>query len=237
MERRAITIRTATTGEDRVLLQVADTGPGIAADIQEKIFDPFFTTKPEGAGTGLGLSICYGIVHDHGGRISLDSAPGAGAMFTVELLRDARTRQRITPAPMPVPAAARSQDGGLSVLLIDDEEALRRAVLTFLKRRGMHAIAVGDGTDALRVLRREQFDVIVSDVRMPGMSGGEFLDRLRREHPAMVNRLVFTSGDTFAADTSALLRDAGVPSLVKPYDFAKLETLLHEVAAAAKTSG
>jgi two-component system NtrC family sensor kinase len=234
--RRAITIRTATSGDDRVRLQVADTGPGIALNIQEKIFDPFFTTKPEGAGTGLGLSICYGIVHDHGGRIWVNSAPGAGAAFTIELLRDARTRQRRTPAPMPVPAAARQQDGTLSVLLIDDEEGLRRAVLTFLKRRGIHAVAVEDGSDALRVLRREHFDVIVSDVRMPGMSGGEFLERLRRDHPAMVNRLVFTTGDTFAADTATLLHDSGVPSLVKPYDFSKLETLIHEVAGAAKTS-
>jgi len=234
--RRVITIRTLTTSEQRVRLQVADTGPGIPLDIQEKIFDPFFTTKPEGAGTGLGLSICYGIVHDHGGRISVHSVPGHGAMFTVDLTRDARTRHRITPAPLPLTAAARGPDGKLSVLLVDDEEGLRRAVLSFLKRRGMHAIAVEDGGDALRVLRRERFDVIVSDVRMPGMSGGEFLERLRREHPAMVNRLIFTTGDAFAADTATLLRDAGVPSLVKPYDFARLEILLHEVAEAARTS-
>jgi len=236
--RRAITIRTATAGEDHVRLQMADTGPGIPPDIEEKIFDPFFTTKPEGTGTGLGLSICYGIVRDHGGRIWLDSkasqANGGGAAFTIELLRDARSHQRLTPPPMPAPptpaAAAQAHDGALSVLLIDDEEGLRRAVLSFLKRRGMHAVAVGDGADALRALQREHFDVIVSDVRMPGMSGGEFLERLRRDYPAMVNRLVFTTGDTFAADTSELLRDAGVPSLVKPYDFAKLEDLLHEVA-------
>ena len=236
--RRVITIRTMAAGEDGVELQVADTGPGIPADIQEKIFDPFFTTKPEGAGTGLGLSICYGIVHDHGGRISVSSVPGSGATFTVALPRDARTRQRSTPPPMEIPAEARESDArsALSVLLIDDEEGLRRAVVSFLKRRGMHVIAVEDGGDALRVLRRERFDVIVSDVRMPGMSGGEFLGRLRREHPAMVKRLIFTTGDTFAADTSSLLRDAGVPSLVKPYDFAKLEEVLRQVAEAAKTS-
>src|SRR5437667_5043605 len=222
--RRAITIRTATAGEDHVRLQMADTGPGIAPDIEEKIFDPFFTTKPEGTGTGLGLSICYGIVRDHGGRIWLDSkasqANGGGAAFTIELVRDARSHQRLTPPPMPAPpsAAARAHEGALSVLLIDDEEGLRRAVLSFLKRRGMHAVAVGDGADALRALQREHFDVIVSDVRMPGMSGGEFLERLRRDYPAMVNRLVFTTGDTFAADTSELLRDSGVPSLLKPYD-------------------
>jgi len=234
--RRAITIRTTTAGDGGVRLQVADTGPGIPPDIQEKIFDPFFTTKPEGMGTGLGLSICYGIVHDHGGRISVHSVPGHGATFTIALPRDARARQRTTPPPMEIPAAALESEAALSVLLIDDEEGVRRAVVTFLQRRGMHIIAVEDGSDALRVLRRERFDVIVSDVRMPGMSGGEFLERLRREHPAMVNRLIFTTGDTFASDTSALLREAGAPSLVKPYDFAKLESLLREVADAARTS-
>src|SRR6058998_1877783 len=236
--RRVITIRTMAAGEDGVELQVADTGPGIPADIQEKIFDPFFTTKPEGAGTGLGLSICYGIVHDHGGRISVSSVPGSGATFTVALPRDARTRQRSTPPPMEIPAEARESDArsALSVLLIDDEEGLRRAVVSFLKRRGMHVIAVEDRGDALRVLRRERFDVIVSDVRMPGMSGGEFLEGLRREHPTMVNRLIFTTGDTFASDTSSLLKDAGVPSLVKPYDFAKLEGVVRKVAETAKTS-
>src|SRR5689334_18318137 len=81
--RRVITIRTMAAGDDGVALQVADTGPGIPQDIQEKIFDPFFTTKPEGTGTGLGLSICYGIVHDHGGRIRVDSVPGEGATFTI----------------------------------------------------------------------------------------------------------------------------------------------------------
>ncbi len=235
--RRAITIRTASSGADRVRLQVSDTGPGIPADIRGKIFDPFFTTKPEGAGSGLGLSICYGIVHDHGGRISLEAEPsesgggGGGATFTVELLRDARKRQRFTPSRAPgLDRGKRARAATLSVLLIDDEEGVRRAVLNFLKRRGMHAVAVGDGRDALRMLQRERFDVIVSDVRMPGMSGGEFLERLRREYPSMANRLVFTTGDTFAPDTETLLRESGVPSLVKPYDFGILERVLHEVA-------
>ncbi|HEY6091159.1 MAG TPA: ATP-binding protein [Gemmatimonadales bacterium] len=233
-EHREITLRTRTAGAggDWVQLEVADTGPGIPPEIREKIFDPFFTTKPEGTGTGLGLSICYGIVHDHGGRIAVSSAPGQGAVFTIEMQRDARTHQRITPAPMTVPAEARAATRTLSVLLIDDEESLRRAVLSFLKRRGIHAVGVGDGADGLRALEREDFDVIVSDVRMPGMSGGEFLDRLRQDHPALVSKLVFTTGDTFAPDTSTLLRDSGVPSLVKPYDFAKLERTLWDVARA-----
>ncbi|MGH7530516.1 MAG: hybrid sensor histidine kinase/response regulator [Gemmatimonadales bacterium] len=233
--RRVITIRTLAH-EDRVQLEVADTGPGVPKDIQSKIFDPFYTTKPEGAGTGLGLSICYGIAHEHGGRIWVESDPprAPGAVFAIELPRDARGRQR-RPSP-PAPAAA-TPDGPLSVLLIDDEETLRRAVLRFLKRRGIQAVGVGDGADALVALRDGRFDVIVSDVRMPGMSGREFLERLRGEYPEMLNRLIFATGDTFAPDTASLLREAGVPSLVKPYEFAKLETLLREVAdAAARTS-
>jgi signal transduction histidine kinase/CheY-like chemotaxis protein len=225
----AITIRTATLGDDRVRLEVSDTGPGIPLEIQEKIFDPFFTTKPEGTGTGLGLSICYGIAHDHGGRISVKSEPGAGATFTVELPRDARARKRTSPPPLALPEDSPAPDGMLTVLLIDDEEGLRRAVVAFLKRRGMHVVAVSDGADALRALRRERFDVIVSDVRMPGMSGGEFLQRLRQEHPTLVNRLVFTTGDSFATDTAELLQASGVPNLVKPYDFASLERMLHDV--------
>jgi two-component system NtrC family sensor kinase len=227
--RRAITIRTVTAGEDRVRLEVADTGPGIPPEIQEKIFDPFFTTKPEGTGTGLGLSICYGIAHDHGGRIHARSVPGEGATFVVELMRDARARPRATPPALPEAPEPEAPEGVLSVLLVDDEEGLRRAAAKFLKRRGMHVVAVRDGTAALQVLQRQRFDVIVSDVRMPGMSGGEFLDQLRRDYPAMVSRLVFTTGDSFAADTSTLLRDSGVPALVKPYDFASLERMLHEV--------
>ena len=227
--RRAITMRTAALDE-RVRLQVADTGPGIRRYIQGRIFDPFFTTKPEGKGTGLGLSICYGIAHDHGGRIWVDSeAEKGGAVFTVELPRDQRTRRRLTPAPMTRPPLP---DEPIEVLIVDDEEGLRRAVLTFLKRRGMHATAVGDGVDALRVLREKSFDAIVSDVRMPGMNGRQFLERLRQEHPAMVSRLIFSTGDTFAPDTAALLQEAGVPSLVKPFDFAQLETLVREVVSA-----
>src|SRR5216110_3338774 len=118
--RRVITIRTIA-GDHGVELQVADTGPGIPTDIQEKIFDPFFTTKPEGMGSGLGLSICYGIVHDHGGRISVHSVPGNGATFTVSLPRDARARQRATPPTAAAIRERRTPDGGLSVLLIDDE--------------------------------------------------------------------------------------------------------------------
>src|SRR5204863_124976 len=110
---------------------------------------PFFTTKPEGVGTGLGLSICYGIARDHGGRIWVESEPGHGARFGVALPRDAREESR--PQPKAPPDAAPAS-GELTVLVVDDETALRNALLRFLDRRGIRGEGVSDGAAALRAL-------------------------------------------------------------------------------------
>lgn len=228
--RRAVMVRTRAEGET-VRLDCEDTGHGIPADIKHRVFDPFFTTKPEGVGTGLGLSICYGIVRDHGGRITVESEPGRGATFTVILARDPRTQRR----PETEAAKPAQTQGALMVLLVDDEPGLRKAVARYLNRSGIQVRAVADGAEALRLLRTEDFDVIVSDVRMPGVGGREFLASLRRDRPDLVGRLLFSSGDTAAPDTAALLRESGVPSIVKPFDFARLEQVIREIAA-AKTS-
>src|SRR5438046_813320 len=146
---RAVVVRTTAT-EEEVGLVVADSGPGIAPEIRAKIFDPFFTTKPEGVGTGLGLSISYGIAREHGGRIWADSQPGQGATFYVALPRDPRREGRPDPeSPAPPPPVA----GTITVLIVDDETALRNALLRFLGRRGIEGHGVGDGVDALRAPR------------------------------------------------------------------------------------
>ena len=223
---RTIVVRTrADEGEAR--LEIADSGPGIPAEIRSKIFDPFFTTKPEGVGTGLGLSICYGIAREHGGRIWVESEPGQGARFLVTLPRDQREESR--PEPKPPPRLAPT-GGDLTVLVVDDEIALRNALLRFLARRGIRGEGVSDGAEALRVLQQRSFDVIISDVRMPGMSGREFLERLQRDRPELVARVVFSTGDTFAPDTATLLKESGVPTVTKPFDFAMLERVIREVA-------
>src|SRR5216117_472055 len=168
---RTIVVRTrADEGEAR--LEIADSGPGIPPEIRSKIFDPFFTTKPEGVGTGLGLSICYGIAREHGGRIWVESEPGQGARFAVTLPRDPREESRPEPT---VPPRAAAAGGDLTVLVVDDEIALRNALLRFLTRRGIRGEGVSDGAEALRVLQQRNFDVIISDVRMPGMSGREMM--------------------------------------------------------------
>jgi PAS domain S-box-containing protein len=230
---RTITVRTRADERD-TRLEIADSGPGIPAELRTRIFDPFFTTKPEGVGTGLGLSICYGIARDHGGRIWVESEPGGGARFCVTLPRDQREEARAPaapPAPAPPPATGR-----LAVLVVDDEAALREALLRFLRRRDIHGEGVADGWEAIRLLEQRDFDVIISDVRMPGMSGREFLERLRRDRPNLVARLVFSTGDAFTPETATLLKESGVPTVAKPFDFAVLERVVREVAGRATAS-
>jgi PAS domain S-box-containing protein len=222
---RTITVRSRASERD-VRLEVADNGPGVPLEIRNRVFDPFFTTKPEGVGTGLGLSICYGIVRDHGGRIWVEPEPGQGARFLVELPRDPRTHAR----PASETRISGVQERRLNVLLVEDETGLRNALLHFLARRGIDATAAGDGAEALRVLKQQSFDVIVSDVRMPGMNGRDFLRQLRIDRPELVSRVIFSTGDAHDDDTAALIRESGAPTVSKPFDLMSLERLVREVA-------
>ncbi len=223
---RTITVLTRAD-EREARLEIADSGPGIAPEVRDKIFDPFFTTKPEGVGTGLGLSICYGIAREHGGRIWVESEPGRGARFGIVLPRDPRQEARGVPDIVAPRAQAM---GELTVLVVDDETALRDALLRFLRRHGIQGEGVADGAEALRVLRERRFDVIISDVRMPGMSGREFLEQLRRDWPDLVPRLIFSTGAAYAPDTGTLFQESGVPTVTKPFDFAALVPVIREVA-------
>ena len=226
---RSIALRTVAT-PDWVRLEVADTGPGVPPEIQAQIFDPFFTTKPVGIGTGLGLSICYGIIRQHGGRITVESRAEKGATFVVQIPRDTR------PLPRPSAEAASrppADPAGLRVLLVDDEPALREAARRFLERSGISTDVAADGEAALDALDAQTYDVIITDVRMPGMNGRDFIARLRKDRPELLRRLILSTGDTFAEDTSGLVAETGVPTLVKPFDFDTLERIVRKTAGIA----
>ena len=217
---------TARRWLDGATVSVADDGPGIPEDLVERVFEPFFTTKPEGQGTGLGLSISQGIVKEHGGRISLDSAPGQGATFTVELPGSAAGRAS-GGAPAPGGAADR-----LRVLVVDDEPHILHYMRVTLEAWGHTVEIASDGSDAVERALATPFDVIVCDLRMPRLGGREMYEALAVEHPEVARRVIFATGDTVRGDTLHFLESLGRPFLHKPFTLAELRTVLAGVRRA-----
>jgi two-component system NtrC family sensor kinase len=204
---------------DGVAVDVTDDGPGIPVALHQRVFEPFFTTKPEGEGTGLGLSICMGIVKEHGGRITLRSAPGQGATFTVEL-----PAASITPASATAPEA-RSPGAG-RILLVDDEPHILHYMRATLTAWGHQVDVASDGAEAIAHALDGRYDLIITDVRMPNMGGRELYERLRHDAPQVAERVVFSTGDTVRDDTLAFLEHAGRPVLHKPFKLAELRQVL-----------
>ena len=207
--------------EDRVVLEVSDTGPGVPPEARPHIFEPFFTTKRQG--TGLGLSVSYGIVAAHGGTIAIGRTGSDGTTFRVTLpaMEDVETREPSTTMVAPAPSSPIS---GIQMLFVDDELALHRGIRTYARRRGFGVVTVPDGAAALDVARRERFDVVVCDLRMSGIDGPAFYEVLRREHPWLATRTLFITGDLVSASSRAFLESAGQPVLAKPFDLERLET-------------
>ena len=212
---------------DGVAVEVSDDGPGMTAEVAAQVFEPFFTTKPEGQGTGLGLSICQGIVKEHGGRIVLSTAPGQGARFTVELPRSSRT------AADPAPAPAATSTPPLRILVIDDEPHILHYMRATLEAWGHGVEVAGDGEEGLALAADGDFDLILSDLRMPRLTGREFFEALQQRNPEAASRVVFSTGDTVHGDTTAFLASQPHPFLNKPFSLAELRALL---ARAAPTS-
>jgi CheY-like chemotaxis protein len=192
-----------------VCLEVADTGAGMTPEVVARIYEPFFTTKGPDRGTGLGLAVVHGIVEQHGGWIECESAPGRGTTFRVHLPAvDAE-------APDAAAADAPVRGRGETVLVADDQEAVRGLVRTVLERCGFRVLLARDGAEAVEVFRREQgrIRVVVLDRTMPQLSGPEALRALRAIAPAV--GVIMTSG--YDADPGELAADAVDAFLSKPY--------------------
>ncbi len=205
---------------DGVAVSIADDGPGIPDEIASRVFEPFFTTKPEGEGTGLGLSVCQGIVKEHGGRITLETSPGAGATFTVELPGGSRTAR---PAPAAAPIAPGKR---LRILVVDDEPHILHYMRATLESWGHTVDVSSDGADALERALAEPFDVIICDLRMPRLGGRELYQSLVQRHPQVAERIIFATGDTVRGDTLHFLEHLGRPYLHKPFTLAELRSVL-----------
>ncbi|MGH7616584.1 MAG: hybrid sensor histidine kinase/response regulator, partial [Gemmatimonadaceae bacterium] len=207
----------------RVIVNMRDTGPGIPDPARAHIFEPFFTTKEEGEGTGLGLSVSYGIVTAHGGAIEVVSTSTAGTTFEVSLPAAYETAIE-GPAGDASTISRRSLLAGLELLFIDDEPMLRVGMQAFGELRGFSVRTAADGLEALEMVRTASFDAIVCDLRMPGMDGEAFHERLRRDRPGLAARTVFITGDVVADGVRGTTQRQPVVS--KPFTFEKLEETL-----------
>lgn len=215
--RGRLRVRTDRSGDGRsIRILVADDGPGIAPEHQTRIFEPFFTTKPLGEGTGLGLAVVEAIVKDHGGSIGVESVPGEGATFIVDL--------PVTTPPSTPPGTmrARAIPAGLRVLVVDDEEPLRELVAEALAMRGVRVETAADGQEALELLGRVHVDVVILDVHMPGMPGTEVWERLNNTNPALARRSIFCTGSVVRESTRSFIGKTGCPYVAKPFEWAEV---------------
>jgi PAS domain S-box-containing protein len=217
-----LTLRTWNDG-DRVALSVADTGVGMDDGTRARIFEPFFTTKAVGAGTGLGLSVVDGIVQQTGGEIAVSSAPGSGTEITVRLPRTtAAAAPRVVEETAPPP-------GTETVLLVEDQDVVRRLASRLLVEHGYRVLEASTPADALAL--DDDWDLLLSDVVMPGMSGPELAEALAERRPGAA--VLFMSGYTGAAVGAAELPG---PLLGKPFTPSELACAVREALDARRAA-
>ena len=222
---------TASQGElplgQYVALKVSDTGTGIPKDVMDRVFEPFFTTKPKGEGTGLGLATVYGIITQAGGRVRIYSEPGLGTSLTALLPITEQDTALATPPPAEPP-----HGHGQTILVVEDEPAMREVTRRILDRSGYNVVAAASGHEALDILasQLEHIDVLLTDVIMPRMQGKELADKIRILQPAA--RVVFMSGYTQGLLGAQGVLQPGVHLIEKPFSERTLLTKLHEVLSA-----
>lgn len=210
----------------QIEIAISDNGPGVPDHIRARIFEPFFTTKEIGSGTGIGLAFCHRIIHSHNGQIWLDGQAVSGSRFVI----------RLPAAPQNGTAqgdsarVAEAQAVG-RVLVVDDEEDIGALIAEVLKREGYLVDQVGSGAQALERLAGQGYDVVLSDLNMPDVDGKTLFATLKREHPEMVSRIAFITGDTMGPTSQKTLQEAGRPYLEKPVAPEELRQLVQDIMA------
>lgn len=228
--------------DEQAWVCVEDDGPGISEEALPKIFDPFFTTKRPGGGTGLGLSICLAIVKEHGGSIEVEGSELGGAAFHVQFPAHNVTA-RVDPAERTEVVRDTVSLHGRWVLVVDDEESIRELVRTGLSSRGVKVDCATSGDEALEQTRQRQYDAVLCDLKMPGMSGQHLYEHFRQ--PALTKDgpgaaadrkagpvFVFMTGDLADPATLEFLRSCGARVVQKPFRVAELTNVLAEAIEA-----
>ncbi len=214
-------VHTRLDGE-HIVIEVSDTGIGMDEETQRRCLEPFFTTKGE-RGTGLGLAITYGIIQRHQGTVEIDSRVGEGTTFTIRL--PVRAEQgAVTRAPAPAAAAV----GPLRVLVVDDDPEALQVIVTFLQADSHTAETASDGLEALEKFSASQFDLVVTDMAMPGLSGDQLATKVKERAPQ--TRVILVTGFTRLLHDASTKRDGVDLILGKPVTLAAFRQALAEVA-------
>jgi len=212
-----------------IRISFKDDGPGIAKENIDRIFDPFFTTREVGQGTGLGLSICQGIIAEHGGQIYVKSKPGKGATLIVEVPVVSMAEQlELFKTDVDEPrkvAKAR-------ILVVDDEPTNLQYLSDVLAGEGHEVETVDIAADALKKIEEGGYDLVLLDIKMPGMSGIELYKRIQKVAPSLVDRVVFITGDVMGVDTTDFLFKTGASYITKPFKAGQLKGTINRVLLA-----
>ncbi len=205
-----------------VKIEMSDNGHVISHEIIGKIFDPFFTTKEVGKGTGLGLSTSYGIIKDHEGDIHVSSSKD-WTTFTISL--------PAVEASVELPAKEVSESReivahGEPILVVDDEPLIVKLLEDFLRRKGFSVITATTGYQALNILQNNRVELVISDIKMPQMDGKRFYSAIKANNPALLEKLIFITGDTLSDDTRKFLKTIKGRYLKKPFSFDEIMKLI-----------
>jgi len=233
-----IGVRTGSTGAGRARLEVWDDGPGIPGAIQARIFDPFFTTKPPGVGTGLGLAIVLGFVRQHGGKVNVFSPPRGGTRFEVELPAARKagvepvavtTVLRLAPEAGPGEGGAPAERRPPRVLVVEDEPTVGGLIADVLRDEGMRVDVLRDGESALDRADHEEYDLVICDLKMPGMDGQKFFQSLGKRRNPLQGHVLFVTGDVVAPRTQEFLERHRLPYVAKPFRVEELSRAVHSM--------
>jgi len=225
---RVLTVTTETVGDARVRLAVGDSGPGIPPELQERIFEPFFTTKGPGQGTGLGLSLSRGIVEGHDGTLTVESRPGLGSTFRVELPVVAPPADLGAAA---APAAGAERLARRRLLVVDDEGDVSELLAELVERAGHEAHTAANGLEALERLAERHYDAVLCDTKMPELDGPGFYQAALERYPQLRGRVAFVTGDILNPEKRAFLGRPAAPHLAKPFELDEVRRVVHELLA------
>jgi PAS domain S-box-containing protein len=214
---------TAHADGEWMQLEVADNGPGIADDIRARVFDPFFTTKPVGSGTGIGLAVSRGLAEAHGGSLVLAPSGSEGACFVIRLplapdASNVSGSTDVTGVPLTPPAR--------TALVVDDEPQIGELLAEMLQKLGYRFEVKASGEAAQATLMQRDYDVVLCDLRLPGLDGPALYDWMAAHRPHLCARTAFITADTLSASSHRFLARAGRPILEKPFVPAELRELL-----------